>query len=191
MTNTNSKNLENCYSCNSCYYCNSCNYCNYCNFCDNCEYCESCYNCKSCNYCNSCDYCVGLRMSEKMIFCLGEGKYESKGAGYQKSLQIFNTPVSEDEYNKTKSALSVKNFKPPMITQKQPCGHIRVLSYKDAWKKMWNELSNEDKNFFFTLPHFNAEIFEKITGINPEIKTLSGKEVEVKLDGVTYKAIIQ
>lgn len=139
-----------------------------------------------------------------MIFCLGEGAEEPKGNGYQKNLQIFNTPVSEEEYEKTKSALNVKNFKLPVARwidikeiekpttiQKQLGGYLKVLDYKDAWKEMWDGLSNLDKNFFLNLPHFNGEIFEKITGIKPEVKILSGKEVEVKLDGITYTAVIK
>lgn len=113
-----------------------------------------------------------------MIFCLGEGKYESKGAGYQKNLQIFNKDVTEDEYSKAKNALNVKNFKLPIAvwvdikdiespttTQKQLGGYLKVLSYKDAWKEMWATLSSEDKTFFKTFKNFDAEIFEKITGI--------------------------
>ena len=139
-----------------------------------------------------------------MIFCLGEGKYETKGAGYQKNLQIFNTPVSEEVYNSTKSALSIKGFKPPIAkwidikdiekptdTQKTLGGYLKTLSYKDAWAEIWAGLSQEDRNFFKTLPHFSSEIFEGITGIKIEDNNLSGQEVEVKLNGVVYKAIIK
>lgn len=140
-----------------------------------------------------------------MIFCLGEGKYESKGEGYQKNLRIFNKDVSEEVYNKAKSALDVKNFKLPIskwidikeidkptMTQKQLGGYLKSLSYKDAWKEMWSGLSQEDKIFFSTIPNFNAEIFEKITGITYEITpSLSGKTVKVELDGKTYEAIIK
>ena len=146
-------------------------------------------------------------MSEKMIFCLGEGKYESQGAGYQKNLQIFNTPITEDEYNKIKSELNVKNFKLPItkwIEKKdmtdeekenhssytETGGYLKVLSYQDAWKEMWSGMSKEDKNFLTTLPHFNNEIFEKITGIKVEDDSLIGSYVEVKFDGKTYKARI-
>ena len=85
-----------------------------------------------------------------MIFCLGEGKYESKGAGYQKNLQIFNKPVTEEEYNKVKSDLNIKNFKLPIAkwidkkdmtgdekskwsSYKQTGGFLKTLFYQDAW----------------------------------------------------------
>ena len=43
-------------------------------------------------------------MSEKMLFCLGEGKYVTKGAGYQQNNQIFNGKVSEEVFNKAKNS---------------------------------------------------------------------------------------
>lgn len=139
-----------------------------------------------------------------MIFCFGEDKWASQGHGYQKNLEIFNVGVTEDEYQKVKNSLDVKDFKLPIAkwidikeinnpttAQKQMRGYLKELNYKDAWKEMWAGLLSEDKRFFLTLPHFNAKIFEEITGIKPEIEpSLSGKEVEVKLDGRTYKAII-
>lgn len=143
-------------------------------------------------------------MSEKMIFCLGEGKYESKGAGYQKNLQIFNKDVTEEEYQSAKSSLNVKNFKLPIAkwidakeiekpttTQKQLGGYLKVLSYQDAWKEMWNGLSSEDKNFFKKFKNFDAEIFEKITSIKVSDESLSGKTVKVEIDGKKYEAIIK
>lgn len=162
MLNTNSKNIENCD------YCNSCNDCN------------DCKNCYSCDYC---DFSYGLRMSEKMIFCLGEGKYESKGAGYQKNLQIFNQQVTEEVYNKTKSVLGAKNFKLPIAkwieeedmtddeksdwkSYKETGGYLKNLIYKDAWKEMWTGLSLEDRKFFSTLPNWNKNLFLSITGID-------------------------
>ena len=148
-------------------------------------------------------------MSEKMIFCLGEGKYESKGAGYQKNLQIFNQSVTEEVYNKTKYALDIKNFKLPIAkwikkedmtddekeiwkSYKETGGYLKTLSYKDAWKEMWGTLSLDDRKFFSTLPNFNAGIFEKITGIKYEVEpSLSGQEVTVTVAGKTYTVVIK
>ena len=142
-----------------------------------------------------------------MIFCLGEGKYESKGIGYQKNLMMFNKSITQEEYDTQIKYLKDKDFKLPIakwveykdlskdeqtITAKQLGGLLKTLSYKDAWKQMWDEMKQEDRNFFTTLLNFDAEIFEDITGIRIEAETsLSGKEVEVKLDGKVYKAIIK
>lgn len=144
-----------------------------------------------------------------MIFCVGQGRLESRGTGYQKNLQIFNTSITEEEYQKVKSALNVKNFKLPIAkwvktedmtkdeksnwsSHKQTGGFLKTLSYQDAWTEMWLGLSQSDKTFFKELPHFNSEIFEKITGVKVEDdNNLSGQTVEVKVGEKVYKAVIQ
>ena len=142
-----------------------------------------------------------------MIFCLGEGRYASSGIGYQQNLMIFNKKVSEEVYNNTIKLIRAKDLKLPITkwveyknldkdeqttVTKQLDGKLKTLSYKDAWKQLWSKLSSDDKNFFKTLPNFNSEIFEGITGIKVEDDfDLKGKEVEVKLDGKVYRAIIQ
>jgi len=74
---------------------------------------------------------------------------------------------------------------------KQMGGLLKTLTYQEAWAEYWGRASEKDKKWFQSLPNFNAEIFEEITGIDVGVKSISGKEVEVKLDGVTYKAIIK
>lgn len=144
-------------------------------------------------------------MSERMIFCLGEGRYESKWAGYQKNLQIFNTPVTEDVYSKTLSLLNAKNtklpiatrikvddIKDPTTTQKQLWGHLKTLSYKDAWKEYWTTATQEDAKFYQSLPHFDMEIFTKITGITQEDfdeKLWASEDVLIK-NGKKYRVQI-
>lgn len=140
-----------------------------------------------------------------MIFCLGEGKNERTGAGYQKNLHIFNVSVTEEVYNKVKSDLLIKNFKLPIAkwieskdmtseekkswtSHTETGGYLKTLSYQDAWEEMWSTMSEDDKKFFETIPNFNADIFEKITGIKTSLK---GKKVEVKIDGITYTAVIE
>jgi hypothetical protein len=69
-------------------------------------------------------------------------------------------------------------------------GKLKTLTYKEAWKEYWDRASEDDKKWFQSLPNFDAKIFEEITGINV-VDDLSGQEVEVKVGGKTYKAIIQ
>ena len=155
-----------------------------------------------------------------MLFCLGDGKYESSGIGYQQNLMIFNKKVSKEVYNNTKKLLDVKNIKLPIVkwveykdlskddqtsTAKQMGGLLKQLSYEDAWKEMWNGFSADDKNFFKSLPNFDSEIFEKITSIKIEdeismtilnngnvgIGTTKGKRVSIELEGKKYNAIIE
>lgn len=66
----------------------------------------------------------------------------------------------------------------------------KTLTYKEAWKEYWGRASESDKKWFTELPNFDAKIFEEITGINIETKSLSGKKVKVELDGVSYSATI-
>lgn len=142
-----------------------------------------------------------------MIFCLGDGKYESKGEGYQKNLRIFNVDVAEEVYNKAIN--SRPSFELPIAKwidkkdmtdeekkakpiYKETGGYLKVLSYQDAWKEGWEKASKEFKDWVKNLPHFNGEIFTKITGLKIEDETsLKGKEVKVELDGKSYTAIIQ
>ena len=145
-----------------------------------------------------------------MIFCLGEGRTVSSGAGFQKNLQIFNKPVTEDEYKKVKNALDVKNFKLPIAkwvetkdmtkdekdnwtSHKQKGGFLKTLSYKDDWAEMWTSLSQEDRNFFKTIVNFDSEIFESITGIKIEDEvavTPVGKVGDViNINGKNWKRI--
>lgn len=142
-------------------------------------------------------------MSEKMIFCLGEGKYKTTGIGYQKNHHIFNKSVTEEEYNKVKSALDIKNFKLPIAkwvetndmteaekknwsSHKQTGGFLKTLSYQDAWKEMWATLSQEDKHFFEGITGFDSDIFEGITGIKIETTPIS--EI-IELNGKKYKLV--
>jgi len=119
-------------------------------------------------------------MSEKMIFCLGEGKWESKGEGYQKNYRIFNKEVSEEVFNQKYSSqpkfilpVSIWKDKKDMtsdeIKNHSVCheigGYLKVLSYKDAWAEAWKTASKEFKQWVKDLPNFNADIFKEITGI--------------------------
>lgn len=134
-----------------------------------------------------------------MIFCIGEGKYESQGIGYQKNLMMFNKPVTEKEYYDAKTLLNIKEFKLPIAkwidikdidkptnTQKQLGGYLKTLNYRNAWAELWATLSSDDKHFFTTLTNFDADIFEQITGIKIEV----GKKQELinKADELIAKA---
>jgi hypothetical protein len=75
-------------------------------------------------------------------------------------------------------------------TYKTTGGYLKKIEYKEAWAVFWRTTSEENKKKIFNLPNFDWQIFTEITGIEKE-PSLKGKEVEVKLDGKTYKAIIQ
>lgn len=135
-------------------------------------------------------------MSERMLFCLGEGRYEKKGAGYQKNNCIFNVQVTEDEWNTAKKSLPT--IKIPLtewvdkakMTDKEKDsvsgwktmgGYLKRRTYQEAWGMWWEDAAKKDKDAILALPHFDATIFKEITGIDVESPT--GKTVKVKLKG--------
>ena len=191
------KNYENMKNSNFCYSCNTGNSCNSCDFCDFCNFCNFCNYCNSCNFCNSCNYCyfsAGLRMSEKMLFCLGERKYELKREGYQKNNQIFNVQVTEEEWDNAinsqpafilpltawvKREEMTDEEKENISGWSEMGGYLKSQSYQDAWKEGWANASQEFKDWVKNLPHFNPELFEKITSIKfeAEVKEMTVSEI--------------
>jgi len=45
-------------------------------------------------------------------------------------------------------------------------GYLKVYEYKEAWKNLWSILDDDEKESFKTLPNFDPDVFEDITGIN-------------------------
>ena len=170
---------------------------------------KNCKNVEDCSSCSSCSYCyssVGLRMSERMIFCIGGGSNISSGEGFQKNNRVFNQQVSESEWDAVKSSLpeiklpvswcvDKKNMtddeKENNSSYQQTGGFLRTLSYEQAWKSWWEAASQKDKDAITSINYFDPAIFTRITGIDvKKEKSLSGKKVKVELDGVSYSATI-
>ena len=143
-------------------------------------------------------------MSERMLFCLGDGKCESKGEGYQKNNRVFNKDVSEKEFDEIKSSLPNINIsflwwvdekdmtddeKEYNSIYKEIGGFLKRISYEEAWQNWWNSASKEDKEKITSIKYFDKDIFEGITGIKVEGDNLKGQEVEVKVAGKTYRAV--
>jgi len=119
-------------------------------------------------------------MSERMIFCLGDGNYERQGEGYQKHNMIFNKQVTEEEFERVND--SMPNIKLD----------FKDLAYEKAWAKWWSEAKQEDKDKILNCGYFDQEIFTGITGITDFAeKSLSGKTVTVEVDGKKYEAVIK
>lgn len=164
---------------------------------------EDCSSCSSCSYCSS---CKGLRMSENMIFCLGEGQYESKGIGYQQNNMVFNKKVTPEEFIEIKNSLpkielavsswvDKKNMtdeeKEDVSGWSEMSEYLKTLSYEQAWAKWWSEAKSEDKEKILNIPGFDSKIFTAITGITDfKSKSLKGKKVKVTFDNVEYSATI-
>jgi len=137
-------------------------------------------------------------MSEKMLFCLGEGKYELKREGYQKNNCIFNVQVTKEEFTKEINSKPVFRLPLTMWINKEEMtdeekenisgwsemgGYLKSQSYQDAWKEGWANASQEFKDWVKNLPHFNPELFEKITSIKfeAEVKEMTVSEINKAL----------
>ena len=130
-------------------------------------------------------------MSENMLFCLGEGKYESQGIGYQKNYHVFNKLVEKEEWGKIKSSLPTIKllithwiYKKDMTDDekennsiyKEIGGYLKRFSYEEAWKNWWEQAKQSDKDAITSIKYFDREIFKGITGIDvEEKKSLLGK----------------
>jgi hypothetical protein len=157
--NTQVTNSISCYSCYSCKYCTSGYYCDFCNSCNTCGFCDSCNSCDVCDSCNSCNYCLNLEVTEHNIFCYAEEKGD-KNSFQQARYRIFNTQITKEEY---------ENIEVPKITLDFDKNESYITRYQTAFKKAWEKLSKDEKDKFLNLPYFDADIFEKITGVNTKL----------------------
>ena len=53
-------------------------------------------------------------------------------------------------------------------TYKTTGGYLKKFTYKEAWKNMWNNITNEEKEEIKNIPNFDKDKFEEITGIKVE-----------------------
>ena len=44
-------------------------------------------------------------------------------------------------------------------------GYLKTIPIKEAWANFWGNLSDKNKAHFYSIPNFDAAIFEEITGI--------------------------
>lgn len=47
-------------------------------------------------------------------------------------------------------------------------GFLKTISYKEAWRKSWDNASDEDRRKVLTLPNWDNEVFKEISGIDVE-----------------------
>ena len=141
MTNGNSTNLSNC------------DYCDYCNYCDSCDFCY---------------YSKRLRMSERMIFCLGEGSYETQGAGYQKNYHAFNKPISKDRHN-----IILKLINGDILKD------LKLELNEENWIDEWKKVSNRQWKQISEIPEFDKEVVEGIIGF--ELNLNEDEMVSIKI----------
>ncbi len=121
-------------------------------------------------------------MTECNYFCWSE-KYNDENSFQQSRYRIFNTQVTKEEYDKVKKIYHKLKF--------NSNDNYEVI-FANAFKKMWDKLTKEERQEYLDIPHFNAEGFKFITGIDVAVPDeMAGKEVTVDINGKKYKAIIQ
>ena len=116
-----------------------------------------------------------------MIFCLGEGKYKSKGIGYQKNNQAFNKSVTEKRFNEIRDLIRDDILK-----------DLRLELNENNWKDEWKKVTKEQWKRISEIPEFDKEVVEGIIEFKLDLEetSLSGKKVSVELDGKKYTATI-
>ena len=106
-------------------------------------------------------------MTEYNYFCYAE-KYNDKDSFQQKRYRVFNVEVGEEAYDKIEKIYHKLEF------DKNESYSTR---YQTAFKKMWDKLSEKDRQEYFDIPHFDKDIFKEITGIEQsEVKELTKDE---------------
>jgi len=109
-------------------------------------------------------------MSERMIFCVGEGRLESKGTGYQKNNMAWNKPVTNDRYEEILK--EVREILPAFKLDARE-------NWTDEWKKVtagqWAKLSK--------IPEFDIDITILITGLS---KIDIEEEKTIEIEGKNY-----
>jgi hypothetical protein len=68
-------------------------------------------------------------------------------------------------------------------TYKTTGGYLKSYEYQEAWRRSWDNASDEDRRKTLELPNWNNELFLEISGIDVE-KELSVKGKEYSLDEV-------
>jgi hypothetical protein len=109
-------------------------------------------------------------MSERMIFCLGEGRLKSSGIGYQKNNMVFNKQVSKERYDAVLSQIKTI-FK-----------DLKLELNKNSWTDEWKKVTKEQWIQLSQIAEFDIGVVEGIVGFRPGDKvtiTVEGKSIEI------------
>ena len=100
-------------------------------------------------------------MTEYNYFCSAK-EYNDKDSFQQKRYRVFNVEVGKDEYSEIPKICHKFEFDK---------NESYTTRFQTAFKKIWDKLSDKEKQQYFDIPHFNWEIFTDITGVKKETKT--------------------
>ena len=99
-----------------------------------------------------------------MIFCVGDGKFEKSGFGYQKNNMAFNKQVTHERYEEILHFVSSLGIKK-----------------KNSFNETMKGITAEQWQKILTLDEADQSIIEKITGF----KLPLNDDVEIVVDGVS------
>lgn len=97
-------------------------------------------------------------MSEKMIFCLGEGKYIKKGMGYQKSYMAFNKNVSHGRYDEILT-----------LIRDDILSELKLDFKNGEWVNEWKKVSKDKWERILEIPESDKEVIEGIIGFELDL----------------------
>ena len=107
-------------------------------------------------------------MTEFNVFCWSK-KYNGENSFQQSRYRVFNTQVSVKDYDKI----------------------LKRIREIFGNTKEYSNLTHQQILDLSKLPHFSAEGFKFITGLDvPEKTYLSGKRVKITIDGQEYSATV-
>ena len=92
-------------------------------------------------------------MSENMIFCFGDGRYERTGQGYQKNFMAWNKPITEERYGTL------------LLELKTILSDFKLDAREDRTKE-WGKVRDTQWAKIAAIPEFDLEITKKITGLS-------------------------
>ena len=108
-------------------------------------------------------------MTEYNYFCWAE-EYNDDNSFQQKRYRVFNVEVGEEEYDNIKKIYHNLELDPNESFETR---------FQTAFKKMWDKLSEAEKQEYFDIPHFSWKGFTFITGIEKEeTRELTKEEIE-------------
>jgi hypothetical protein len=118
-------------------------------------------------------------MTEYNYFCRADDK--EKDWYQQTRYRVFNVKVTKEEYNKITKIYSKLEFDKDENSS---------TGYTTAFKKMWDWLTQDEKQEYLDIPHFNAKWFKFITWIDvsqtteeytlEEVCKMLGKNIKIK-----------
>jgi len=126
--------------------------------------CANCVNqCENLKLCVGCDWaedsilCLNIGMDIHNYFCANDVLFTS---GFWKwDYRVFNHKVTEEEYK------DIKKIYPKSMLDKE---YKDIDEFKKEFRKIWDDMKDEDKQEYYNIPYFNWDIFEKITWVSKE-----------------------